>query len=813
MGICFSKKDSDYSGNGVSRSDGASDGEEVDIRVETVVRYDEHAIRDVTSDLKNRPHMFLLNNLLMSTHFFENYQKDIAKLMFSTTNKMETELNRSLLKDEMMECTCPDVIFEKVNRNIRIRPLHGWKKTTPDLLVARRLFVINDKIEVVSSEDIPQYTSIDKPSYLVKIEESSRKGFIRLRYIDTNKLPKRVYHPTPSEIYEPLPGTSNNSDSEFYEYTTITNLKTPKPLAIEKEPERRETLPETCFTTRKIEKADADMPDKDEVGEDVEYSEEDLFDKVTYIDAKGFMRYFKNVQFPNSLGRALGFDATEIELAKSIPGKIFCNLADEEDNPLPCEIIPSVAIPWPAEQTFEFKMREDRPTITDTRTGTRYRWPTDEMIKEITSLSCVAIPKGYWRKKGQYTDATIEWEIAFPKAERYMEARMSNAQLRCFLFLLVLHKTYIEPRTKQHGLLVEHIRCHMYWECEANYGDWPEHRLGYKLSKVIRNLSNRLAVAELPDYFIRRNNHFRNIPKMYLQVAQKVFHEVLQAPTMYFLRALRNIRYTSGKFYSPLDFKDLYKTLNPNNRINIVKAIFIPNFKQKRYANADTQWKHLKELENRKRYIEQTMKQEQKEERRESVDSIDLDWVCDKKFDIYKTRNILVQFIEIFIDLARDSSRLATKDQTLFFLKQAYYLTRILENTSIELAGDVREYLKTIKAQEEDCKKRIASNEDVPPMTPVRNSIHFDNAISQQLRNNLVNLNNLNMSFNMAGGTSNANVRDSSSSGTIVKSNSGANIRESQSFHLPKMSSLLNRMKSVDLSMNRRSVTFVAPKR
>lgn len=75
-----------------------------------------------------------------------------------------------------MECTSPDIILDKVNKNIRFRPLHGPNKHSSETLAAKRLYVINDTIEVVNSMDIPQYTSIDKPAYQVRTEESKRKG-------------------------------------------------------------------------------------------------------------------------------------------------------------------------------------------------------------------------------------------------------------------------------------------------------------------------------------------------------------------------------------------------------------------------------------------------------------------------------------------------------------------------------------------------------------------------------------------------------------------------------------------------------------
>lgn len=83
-------------------------------------------------------------------------------------------MNKILLKDETMECMYPDAIMDEVNQNIIFRPMGEYSKS--ESLVAKRIYVVNDLIEVVKSDEIPQYTSIDKPCYQVKIEECTRKG-------------------------------------------------------------------------------------------------------------------------------------------------------------------------------------------------------------------------------------------------------------------------------------------------------------------------------------------------------------------------------------------------------------------------------------------------------------------------------------------------------------------------------------------------------------------------------------------------------------------------------------------------------------
>ncbi|XP_050512041.1 uncharacterized protein LOC126888066 [Diabrotica virgifera virgifera] len=775
-------------------------------RVDSRIRQDEQIIDSMKKEYRDIPDVFLLNNLLMTVQFFENYRRDIQKST-GINNILEKHLNKNLLQNESMECICPDSLFETVNSNMKFRPLHGIGKHSAKNLLPRRLFIVSDSVEVISSMDVPQYTSIDKPAYQVRIEESSRKGFIRLKQIDNSKL-LNMYSSLPELLVEA--STSTDTDSTLYEYNTITDLKTPKPLEKAVSSERRDTLPSSCFRSKRVRKPDYELQDlQDQQDEGLEITEDDLFDTVIYVDAKGFMNYFKDVLFPNSLGRSLGFDQHEIDLARSIPGTVFCNFTDEEDNPISCEIIPSVSIPWPDAQTIEFIMREDRPTITDTSTGYRYKWPTDDMVKEICTFNCVAVPKGYWQKRGEYSEATLEWEIAFPKAERYLEARMSYAQMRCFLFLLVIHKHYIEPVTQRNGLLAEHIRCHMYWECEANSKDWPEHKLGTKILKVVSNLYKRLSTSELPDFFIKQKNHFRNIPRKYLIFAQKIFNELTQSPIVYFLRALRCLRYSTGKFYPPFEYKKFYNMLTQQQGYTLVNPNMLerpPNARRKVYEDADKQWRHLVEMKRRNQILEEKKQKEKakQEEDTKSVDSIDIEWTCDKPFDIFKTKAILTQFITIYIDIAKDSYKFGLQLQPLFYLKQAFYLTRMLESTSSAFTEEAREFKFEIEVAENTYKRSLVkSMNDVPPATPLRNSIQFDYQLSQQLKSNVnLNLTNLYNSYNSAA----AQVGPSAS---FNKRSSVVKLKKKPS----DTHAMAQRMSTGASGVPRKSVMFVEPER
>lgn len=448
-------------------------------------------------------------------------------------------------------------------------------------------------------------------------------------------------------------GLRSGESSDSYDYTTINQLNTPQPLsaADPKLLRKNHSLPHNCFTTIQVknleELQEPLSDDEDNYVERKKKNKIDLFKDVTYINSKAFMSYVAHTVFPNGLGTALGFNVASVKTAKTIPGLIFCD-SDDNNSVTKKHIIPSVMIQWPAALAFEWSMRDDRPTIIDRRTTLRYKWPTDTMIHEIKKLPCVVIPKGCVPKRGENKDSSIEWEVAFPKAEKYIETKMSHAQMRCLLFITALHKTFIEPKTAYHGLLIEHIRTHMYWECEANYPNWPENRLGKKLLRVLRSLYFKLGKVHMSDYFIRDKNVFANIPGKYLRAAQSTIHRVIEQPVMYFLVTLRNLRYTSGRFYPTLDFKKLHnilvtdgiKTANPL-LYKFIEHDNEPVKRKPRNYDPEAEWRKRHQQEIKKKFeMKEKAKKQQEEnleaERRESVDSVDLQVPNLKNLKSYK---------------------------------------------------------------------------------------------------------------------------------------------------------------------------------
>lgn len=81
--------------------------------------------------------------------------------------------------------------------------------------------------------------------------------------------------------------------------------------------------------------------------------------------------------------------------------------------------------------------------------------------------------------------------------------------------------------------------------------------------------------------------------------------------------------------------------------------------------------------------------------------------------------------------MAEVANRISTKDQAMFHLKQAWYLTRILEMVAPAFGVESMEYAERIRELETSVKKHFVTKKDgdespIPPQTPARNSMQFE---------------------------------------------------------------------------------------
>lgn len=683
-------------------------------------KLDRQHIEYIKQDLRDTPELFVLNNMIMAVMFFEDYNKCKDNLLLNKLRNPEDFIT-------------PDAMFEIVNENTIFRPHHGPKKYNSEPLIPKRIFVANNTVRVLGSTEDAVEESDHKA--VVRIEESRRKGYIKLRELKKTNVRDSGSPILPLDSIESISRSSTASSETAY--TTITNLKTPKPIdinkALEKEASESTGFPRSCISYRKIKKISWD-PDE-LLGENI--SEDDLFEIVSYINSKNFMAHnIQNQSVLTEVASKLGVDLENICEPNAIQEKIYCSVNIDEKY-IPCEIMPCIKAKWPLEQTLAFINKGER----DAEPRQRFVFPTPYMIEEIKTLDCVLLPKGYLETKGNRNDVDISWELCFPQAQKYLETCMSYSQIKSLLLLISLHKTFIEPKTKHLGLTVDHIRNFLLLECESNCSDWPEYRLGIKLIKVIKKLNNHLSMAHphIPDFFVSDKNILSDVANREIRKSHKVLHEIIQAPLMHFMIALRNIRYTNGKtFYPPLDFKELYDILVKPGIEHSNPQLAAKTIKKPKYSDPEKAFLSFKDAKKRRTILRQRLEEEEsekrkmkeaEEKRRGSIDSINVEWICEKDFDIHKKRALILFFINAFLDIAKKGLKLS-KDKAKFYLKQAYYLAKILEEQYPAFTDDVKDHLKTINELEKQCVSNNRHKEEVNSIRQFNKKIPTTNIVN-----------------------------------------------------------------------------------
>lgn len=430
------------------------------------------------------------------------------------------------------------------------------------------------------------------------------EGFLRNKFRDSIK-----YARSTSAIYErkteyyTASTISNNSTSPAsseYDYTYITALHTHQPLsmlrrsALLENPLSTVMLPDTCISnvsrfminSKKQEQfystgystddeSDGKLQDEDQSeyygGQQDNYYYEDK----QYLNSKEFLSYFID-SFQQTLASDLGISPEMLKNATWKGSAVYC---------APWEIIPAISCTWPREANeWIYRKRENRE---DPLTQQLVQWPTIEMINKITNFGCHVIPQGYAPKLGTNPQRELEWKIVFPEAERYLESRLSPTQTKVYMMTKALLKTFVEPNLERgvNMFTTEHIRAHLFWQCEHNYTAWLEDHLGETLIRFLSSLLHCIKVHRLPDYFMPKRNLLENIPEKVLVDLHKRLYRIVESPVPFVMIAVRNLRYQRD-FYPKLKYKRLYsrliaddlsKIFNPVVEVDIDALVHAPS--------------------------------------------------------------------------------------------------------------------------------------------------------------------------------------------------------------------------------------------
>lgn len=85
-------------------------------------------------------------------------------------------------------------------------------------------------------------------------------------------------------------------------------------------------------------------------------------------------------------------------------------------------------------------------------------------------------------------------------------------------------------------------------------------------------------------------------------------------------------------------------------------------------------------------------------------------WECEKRFELQKKIALLKFFINNYLDIAKTCQKIGSTKQAMFYLKQAWYLTKILEEENQLFAEEATQFVRQIKEEEDKVIRAMHTN-------------------------------------------------------------------------------------------------------
>ncbi|XP_029169266.1 uncharacterized protein LOC114939195 [Nylanderia fulva] len=449
--------------------------------------------------------------------------------------------------------------------------------------------------------------------------------------------------------------------------------------------------------------------------------------EVFYISSERFMRHFCNF-FVNQLAEPLGFKLNDPKHMKNSVihwDKIMKSYNRKHCKVESYEITPTICLQWP-ECAQEWL---NRP---------RNTWPNHNDVNKVKDFGCYVVPENSFSKQNQNLQKSIyqeiEWQLAFPAAERYLETCMTHSQVQVYLIALMLHKTFLRPvKDTMHGLTTSHIRNMLFWLIEKDGPSmWPDNWTGECLIKLLRRLYYCINKSEptLPDYFMRDKNMLSKISRDDLYHSQKQLQRIIGNPLMYVFHAMKNIKHDEN-FFPRLNFTKLFKILTVEPWLG-VESLMNPtldmprmaeeSYREEIYNRSDRFWDNTR-MKNHSNYNTRVITSKTDITSRKATDSIIEISECASLKGL-RLVDLLNFFIDHFIKMAKYCHRYRSYQQKKVYLDQADRLTIILSDLT-RCKDNVKTYRDDISA----LRMKVATNStrlpNKPPETPKRNEPIF----------------------------------------------------------------------------------------
>ncbi|XP_045188805.2 uncharacterized protein LOC123546518 [Mercenaria mercenaria] len=177
------------------------------------------------------------------------------------------------------------------------------------------------------------------------------------------------------------------------------------------------------------------------------------------------------------------------------------------DDPMKEHFGPEIPAPQKADsskvETTFFYMCESWPkTARDwKKEQNQAHWPTTEMKEYCETTGCFVIPEA---SKGSENEE-YEWRISTPLAERYLMRTLNIIQIRCYVLMKMILKSYLNPPGKTYisKYMCKTVLFHCIEEAKTDF--WQEDNLLSCLLYCFEKLSHFISSEHCP-HFILENN-------------------------------------------------------------------------------------------------------------------------------------------------------------------------------------------------------------------------------------------------------------------------------------------------------------------
>ncbi|KAL0272381.1 UNVERIFIED_CONTAM: hypothetical protein PYX00_005372 [Menopon gallinae] len=497
--------------------------------------------------------MFLLNNILMSVQFFENYDRDILEVR-------KTCLEEQFIGSDHFRAFEADSLHELVAKNVTFKKNAGSTKVV-EILHPLRTYVCYNNVEVSWSSNIqmsPKKNIYKLTAQKCEDDKKETAGYVNLieqelseEWFETPSSRQYIQHPDNNIL------TSNDGadkikmvqadkfiakNDNFY-YLEPGKRSKPYPLHTYRTEERITTpsfIPKSCF--KECHKQNL-MNQNRRVGFiQMKLPTQNI--RKMLISA-AFKRHFSEV-FISELWKSMGYAKVKLDDATFHLDHIVLRKGHSVHH-----IIPVLEMEW-ARSEREFSYQDIKPLTVV--------WPPASVEETITKIGHYLVPTGYYEASEEDNDYTLEWKIEIPKAEKYLAMHMLHTHVRCYLFALILHKSFIQTDLSSIHFGPSHILNLLFSVVRKTCRRWPEYSQGETLMNFLKALQYTLKKKALKSFFFPQRNLYANSPLKTIHKAQTIISRIIQNPIPYVLKALLNLQYKE-EFYPALDYLELYDIL------------------------------------------------------------------------------------------------------------------------------------------------------------------------------------------------------------------------------------------------------------